>query len=194
MKKKYDWDVYYEHHKERPVKESLYRTLDLFKKDKIYSGHAFDLGCGNGHETRELLRKGWSVTATDKNKKVKIMLDDLKTKHKNNLDIQAVSFEKITWKKTTFIYANYSLPFCPANHFDKVWINIVDSLRRNGRFSGQFFGDRDEWDLVRHTKDQALERLEGMEIELFEEIEKDDKTTTGEMKHWHVFDIIAKKL
>lgn len=44
------------------------------------------------------------------------------------------------------------------------------------------------------TKDQVLGLLEPFEIIKFEEIEKDGKTGLGEIKHWHTFEIIAKKV
>ena len=63
---------------------------------------------------------------------------------------------------------------------------------------GNFFGIRDSWANIKEkmvflTKDQALGLLEPFEIIKFEEIEKDGKTGLGKIKHWHIFEIIAKK-
>lgn len=44
------------------------------------------------------------------------------------------------------------------------------------------------------TKEQAMELFENFEIIRFKEIEKDDLTGLGKMKHWHIFDVIAKKV
>jgi len=193
MTKVFNWAGYYKAHKERKARELLVRTFELFDKDKFNSGIAYDLGCGNGHETHELLKKGWRVTAVDNNENVSKLMKEIIDEYKDKLEIQISSFENINWRKCDLINANYALPFCPKEHFEFVWENILNSLNVNGRFSGQLFGDRDEWDLVRHTKDQALKRFDGMEIEFFDEIEKDDKTAIGELKHWHLFDIIARK-
>ncbi len=189
-----DWTNYYKVHKERKARELLIKTFELFDKDNFSSGIAFDLGCGNGHETYELLKKGWQVTAVDNNENVPKLMKEISIEFKDRLKIQITSFENIKWTKCDLINANYSLPFCPEEHFEFVWDNIINSLNINGRFSGQLFGDRDEWDLVRHTKEQALKRFEGMALEFFVETEKDDKTASGELKHWHLFDIIARKL
>lgn len=43
------------------------------------------------------------------------------------------------------------------------------------------------------TKEQVLRLLESFEIIKFEEVEKDGKTGLGKIKHWHTFEIIAKK-
>lgn len=63
---------------------------------------------------------------------------------------------------------------------------------------GNFFGTRDSWGNIKEkmvflTKDQVLGLLEQFEIIKFEEIEKDGKTGLGKIKHWHIFEIIAKK-
>lgn len=44
------------------------------------------------------------------------------------------------------------------------------------------------------TKEQVLELLKSdFEIIKFKEIEKDEKTALERMKHWHIYNVIAKK-
>lgn len=43
------------------------------------------------------------------------------------------------------------------------------------------------------TKKQVIDLFKSFEIIEFKEIEKNDLTGLGKMKHWHIFDIIAKK-
>ena len=44
------------------------------------------------------------------------------------------------------------------------------------------------------SKEQVLELFkESFDIIEFNEVEKDGKTGLGKIKHWHTFDIIAKK-
>ena len=44
------------------------------------------------------------------------------------------------------------------------------------------------------TKEQVLNLFkESFEIIHFNEIEKDGKTGLGKMKHWHIYNVIAKK-
>ena len=38
-----------------------------------------------------------------------------------------------------------------------------------------------------------MELFKDFEIIRFKEIEKDDLTGLGKMKHWHMFDVIARK-
>lgn len=63
---------------------------------------------------------------------------------------------------------------------------------------GNFFGINDEWknikeDMVFLNKNQVMELFKNFEIICFKEIEKDGMTGCGNMKHWHLFDIIARK-
>ena len=43
------------------------------------------------------------------------------------------------------------------------------------------------------TKEQVIELFKNFDIIEFKEIEKDAFTGLGKMKHWHIFDVIAKK-
>ena len=42
-------------------------------------------------------------------------------------------------------------------------------------------------------KKDVLKLFEQFDIIKFEEVERDGKTGLGKMKHWHTFEIIAKK-
>ncbi len=43
------------------------------------------------------------------------------------------------------------------------------------------------------TKDQVMELFRNFEVVEFKEVEKDGLTGLGKMKHWHIFNVIAKK-
>lgn len=63
---------------------------------------------------------------------------------------------------------------------------------------GNFFGLNDSWVNIKQgmvflSENQVLELLKPFEIIKMEEIEKDKKTGLGELKHWHIYDIIARK-
>jgi hypothetical protein len=65
---------------------------------------------------------------------------------------------------------------------------------------GNFLGPNDSWvNIKKHMmflpKEQVLELFNGkFEIVLFHEIEKDGTTGLGKRKHWHIYNIIAKKI
>lgn len=64
---------------------------------------------------------------------------------------------------------------------------------------GNFFGLNDSWtkikkEMVFLSKEQILDLFKNsFEIIHFNEIEKDEKTGLGKMKHWHIYNVIAKK-
>ena len=47
--------------------------------------------------------------------------------------------------------------------------------------------------MVFFTKKQVIELFEDFEIIRLNEMEKDHLTGLGKMKHWHIFDVIARK-
>lgn len=65
---------------------------------------------------------------------------------------------------------------------------------------GNFFGMNDSWanikkQMVFLSKEQVLELFEdSFEIVHFNEVQKDGKTGLGKMKHWHIYNVIAKKI
>lgn len=75
---------------------------------------------------------------------------------------------------------------------------IKNSILENGYFIGNFFGVNDTWngikkDCVFLNKSQVLELFKEFEIIHFYEVENDENTALGGMKHWHIFNVIARK-
>ena len=71
-------------------------------------------------------------------------------------------------------------------------------MKEIGYFVGNFFGLNDSWanikkDMTFLSKEDVLNLLNDFEIIEFTEIEKDGKTGLGKMKHWHIYEVIAKK-
>ena len=57
------WGSYYEKLRDRPPRKTVIAALDAFgeRKDAL----ALDLGCGDGRDIVEILRRGWKVVAVD---------------------------------------------------------------------------------------------------------------------------------
>jgi tellurite methyltransferase len=196
------WTRYYEAAGEQP-RETLLFALERFDADAGARGRglfAVDLGCGTGRDTVELLRRGWRVLAIDAEAEAIQRLlgrGDLDSGGAGRLATQVARFENAGWPEADLINSSYALPFCPANQFGAVWQRIVASLRAGGRFSGHLFGDRDGWatepDMSFQTLEDAEELLRGLEVEHFEEVEEDGQTAVGDPKHWHLFQVVARK-
>src|SRR5512144_2171094 len=58
------WAAYYEKLRERPPRRTLITALDRFGPGAAGS-LAVDLGCGDGRDVIEMLRRGWRVVAVD---------------------------------------------------------------------------------------------------------------------------------
>lgn len=164
-----DWPAYFDAMRGTPARETLVRALDLFdlefKAGRTWGEEpidklAIDLAAGEGRDVRELLKRGWSVIATDN-------ADEALTRIEQRMDIGIHDRQRLTLLKRSFeglidkglgsivpdgqrpllINASFALPFCPERCFEALWEEIVEALPRGGRFAGQFFGDRDDWAL-----------------------------------------------
>ena len=159
-------------------------------------GFAVDLGCGQGRDTFAMLELGWRVLAIDA-EPAAIQRLRAHAGDQPLLQTRVASFVEADWPEADLVNAGYALPFCPPERFDDVWARVVASVRPGGRFSGQLFGDRDEWandpELTFLTRGDALGRLAGFELERFDEEDADGETALGDAKHWHVFHVIARR-
>ncbi|HJV28890.1 MAG TPA: class I SAM-dependent methyltransferase [Gaiellaceae bacterium] len=189
-----DWSAFYDAVAERPPHDTLLGALDRFEAP----GFAVDLGCGDGRDTVELLRRGWRVLALDGQAEAIRRLRERVDEHAaERLESRVARFEEARWPEADLVNSSFALPFCPPAYFDDLWRRVRGSIRLNGRFSGQLFGERDEWsgtrDITFHTRNDVDALLEGLELERFDEVEEDGQTATGGAKHWHVFHIVARR-
>ena len=94
------------------------------------------------------------------------------------------------------IHAGLSLPFCAPRQFPALWARIGRALAPGGVFAGQLFGTRDTWaddpDMTFCARHQVEVLLDGLDILRLEETERDGHAFSGP-KHWHTFDILARK-
>jgi membrane dipeptidase len=160
-------------------------------------GLAVDLGAGTGRDTLELLRRGWKVIAIDSQREAIDRIVELAGPGAERLEGRVGRFEEAEWPPCQLVNASFALPLTPPAEFPPLWQRIVDSLVPGGRFSGQFFGDRDEWartGVVIKTKAEVEELLRPFELERFEEFEQEGQTVVGKTKQWHLFHVVARKL
>jgi SAM-dependent methyltransferase len=187
-----EWSQYYDAVGGEP-RPTLLEAVERFSAP----GTAVDLGCGTGRDTFELLRRGWQVMAIDSEAEA-IQRLRATTGDDARLATQVAAYEDAALPECDLVNASWSLPFCRPELFDVVWARTVDSLRPDGRFAGQLFGDRDEWstetDMTFHTRARAEALFGEFELERFDEEDEDGETVLKKPKHWHVFHVIARKL
>ena len=220
-----NWPKYFDTMANLPARPTLMKALERFELEEQASGkaagltgrqaisadaavqrRAIDLGCGEGRDTAELLRRGWSVVAIDGSrdgldrveKRVRAGCDE---RALTRLELVLRSFEEIGaigLPGASLVNASFALPFCPPRAFAGLWGRIVECLEPGGRFAGQFFGDRDAWaglpDRTHHTRAEVLALLAaGFEVESLEEDERGPTPGATIGKCWHVFHVVAKR-
>ncbi len=203
MKQKESWDTYFEVTKTKPPSDTAIKALKQFGTLK---SNMVDLGCGAGNDSLYFLENGWNVLAIDWQPDFIYKLKkDMPEGLQNRFEIIKMQFEELKLPVLAdCIIANYSLPFCKPDHFQKMWKEIVSNIKKDGVFSGVFFGDRDEWattmsgERTFHSKEQVVNLFHEFQIIDFNEDELDG-TCCGRdgqaiPKHWHIFKVVAKKL
>ena len=177
-------------------REFLLRSLDFF--NDFENKKALDLGCGTMTEVKYLLEKGFIVDAVD----VDIEATEIEKEINNpklkffNLKIEDFEFKENEYDLISCFFTLFHLQ---KKDFDFYFKKIIDSLKIDGIFTGNIFGDRDTWNTNNGRTfllKEEIEKLflrEDIKIKFFEETEYDAKPAIGEIKHWHVFNFILCK-
>ncbi len=194
MERSSPWKSYHEGSREKPPRESLVAALEYVEDRES----ALDFGAGALRDTKFLLKSDFHhVTAVDGEAAI---LDFAKEIGDSRLEAVVSSFEDFDFKFDSYnlINAQFSLPFTSPEKFGKVFQRLKASLKKEGVFVGQLFGLRDSWSgnasMTFHSRDQVEALFSDMQILELREIERDDRSETGDAKHWHVFHITAKKI
>src|SRR5690606_8859878 len=127
---------YYEKMAGRPPRATLVQALDAFAAP----GFAVDLGCGEGRDTVEMLRRGWRVLALDRSPDAIARLPE-----HERLEARQADFTEAELPQADLVNASFCLFICPPDAFGAMWARIVAALRPGGRFSGQLLGPQDSW-------------------------------------------------
>lgn len=190
-----DAKKYYENTENALPHKNIKEFLNIENK----KGKAIDIGCGAGRDTIFLIKNNWNVIAIDREDTKDIISSKLNDEELKRFRFIKQDFENIKLEKNDLVVANFSIPFCNKKDFKDFWNAIVGSISEDGYFVGNFFGLNDSWvnlkeNVVFLSKEKVLKLFENsFQIIKFEEIEKDEKTALGKLKHWHIYAIIAKK-
>lgn len=205
------WHGYYDAMAGTPPRDTLLFALARFdaeaEQGKWGGGERFaiDLGCGEGRDTVEMLRRGWRVLAIDGEeeaiRRLRMRPDLPPGAVGARLETLVCPMEEARLPPAALlINASFALPFCPPESFPALWERITASLLPNGgRISGQLFGVRDTWASVAprmtfHTRAEVETLLRPFVIERLDESEADGTTVEGKPKRWHLFHIIARSV
>ena len=145
MTERGDWVGYYDEQGERGPHDVLMQVLAMFDDDGRRR-LAVDLGCGQGFDSAEMLRRGWEVVAIDATEEgIRRLRGRVPHSEAPRLRTVVSRMEDTDVPTADLIYASFSLPFCRPAVFPRLWSDIREAIRPGGRFAGELFGDRDTW-------------------------------------------------
>lgn len=190
-----NWDKYHKITNNKPPRKNIIKFIDKYKD---LTGNAIDLGCGGGCDTIYLIEHNWNVLSIDSTDVENIIRNKLSYEKQDKFNFQVQKFEELHLPKCDLIISNNALPFCNKKYFYNMWKEISNSINSNGFFVGNFFGLKDEWNIHENkgtflSKEDVTELFKDFDILEFDEIEKDRSTALGKIKHWHTFEVIARK-
>lgn len=206
------WDEYNAHQSGREPRPSLGLALDAVEQtaadaapaspDGAASGApalvAVDLGCGEGVEVTALLEQGWTVHAVDgEPAALRRLAERTPADHAGRLHIHHLAYAEIdALPEADLIHSSYALPYCPPEHFDRVWATVRAALRPGAVLAVQLFGPHDtsfgDPEMTFHTEAQARALIAGLDVVSWREEDADGMAYTGP-KHWHVFHVVARR-
>jgi len=204
------WTAYYDRNTATPPESTLMTALDLFDAERTGGRpgtpvdapadvpFAVDLGCGQGRDTVELLRRGWRVLAIDADPDgIARLRRDLSAHYGDRFETRLGRYEDQSWPRADLVNASLTLGWCAEGRFPELWRRIEGSLRPGGRFAGQFHGVNDSGGGFPTTTRLSSEQLDalfaGWDVELRREEEVDSMTPFGIPKRRHLHDVVARR-
>ena len=192
-----DWAAYYRHTRGREPRPLFAKGMAAVADAAIRPGRAVEIGFGDGTETLALLHAGWHVTAIDP---TAVAADALRATvpllDAPRLEIITSPAQDADLPPFDLLYAGYALSFIRREDFRAFWARLRDRLRPGGLLVVNVFGVRDSWagdpDMTFIARGDVERMVEGLEVIEIDEQDQDGDSFAGR-KHWHVFDIVARR-
>jgi SAM-dependent methyltransferase len=207
------WPEYYAVTVGRPAWPTAVRALELFEAEWVARAEhggpaaatedgppfAVDLGCGAGRDAREILRHGWRVLAIDREPSaIESLRAATPVEDLPRLETMLADLAEADVPPADLVNASISLPFITGRAFDATVERALAAVRPGGRFATMLFGDRDESasdpEMSCRSADWLRQRLARFTIEDWFEREEDGRTALGEPHHWHILEVVARRL
>lgn len=153
--------------------------------------HAVELGCGIGREAMFLAHLGWSVHTFDADPSVAARVGAARGIEHTTARLQDLR----ELPPCELLLSCVALPYVPRDDFPVVWNAILRSLRPGGVLAVDLFGERDEWvgsDGTFLTRDEVDAMIAGLDVVSLVEEERDGRAFSGP-KHWHTFELVARR-
>jgi hypothetical protein len=163
----------------------------------VSPGQAIEIGFGDGRETLALLHVGWRVLAIDAAPAAAdVLRPQVPESAADRLTIESVPAETVELPPFDLLYAGYSLPFLDPAKFNDFWDGVRSHVRPGGFVVVNFFGPHDSWfgrdGMSFIDLDTVRGLVDDLEVLAIDEQDADGESFLGP-KHWHVFDVIARR-
>jgi SAM-dependent methyltransferase len=192
-----DWAAYYRSTIGREPRPLFAKGMAFVEATGLAPGQAIEIGFGDGRETLALLETGWRVLAIDPTPAAaEVLQSQVPDAIADRLEIRSEPAEDADLPPFDLLYAGYALPFLGGDAFGRFWRAARERLRPGGVFVVNFFGPRDTWvgrEGMSFIDLETVRRLvEGLEVLALDEEDQDGTSFLGP-KHWHVFDVVARR-
>jgi len=169
--------------------------LEAVKLIDANNAEALDIAAGALNETKDMLARGFKVTAIDSNTDITALASEINDK---NLSVFVSTMQDFEYEvnKYDLVIAMFALPFIDPADFNRTFNKIVKSVKKGGIFAFHLFGVDDEWSnnpkMTFHDKESASKLVDRLEVLRLKELKDVKKIANGTKKNWHVFQVIAK--
>jgi hypothetical protein len=192
-----DWPGYYRHTAGREPRPLFERGMGVLAAAAASPGQAVEIGFGDGTETLALLGAGWRVLAIDPTPAAAETLRlQVPPGDAGRLEVAVASAETVALPAFDLLYSGYALSYLAPPAFRRCWTMVRGRLRPGGHIVVNVFGQRDTWaedpDMTFLDLDAVHRLVDGLEVVSIIEEDADGDSFAGP-KHWHVFDVIARR-
>jgi cyclopropane fatty-acyl-phospholipid synthase-like methyltransferase len=192
-----DWAAYYRHTVGREPRPLFVKGMAALEAAAIEPGQAVEIGFGDGTETLALLAAGWRVLAVDAAPEAsEVLRGRVDGAAAERLEVRTESAATAELPPFDLLYAGYALSFIRPEAFRGFWRRVRARLRPGGHLVVNIFGVRDTWaddpEKTFVARDEVFRMLQGLEVVALDEEDQDGDSFSGP-KHWHVFDVIARR-
>jgi SAM-dependent methyltransferase len=192
-----DWPAYYRHSSGREPRPLFAKGMALAGEAGIVPGQAVEIGFGDGTETLALLGAGWRVLAVDPTPQAADYLrEQAPPEAADRLEIRTAPAQAVELPAFDLLYAGYALSFLDTGDFRRFWTGVRAALRPGGVVIVNVFGVHDTWagdPYMTFVERETVERMAaGLDVLALDEEDVDGDSFVGP-KHWHVFDLVARR-
>jgi len=128
------WAAYYDKLRDRPPRKTVLAALDLFGPPAA-DALVTDLGCGDGRDVVEMVRRGWNVVAVDAEAAALQQLAARQMPDAERITPIAARLEEVPFPiGLKWVNSSFAMPLCEPARFGSVRLQRGSLRIRRGAF------------------------------------------------------------